>query len=133
VGGAAAAEEEPRSEDHAHQRQAEPAGTSEANLRDAKAAVAQYLSTSESGVLVISGIYGRIKDPDEARTSILKGAGESERGHHRRTRQGLHSGRIGSDHHLPGADGGADGATSTLPMCAWADDDTNAAVALATP
>lgn len=107
------------------------AGTSEANIRDAKATVAQYLSKSESGVLVISGLYGRIKDPDAARTSILKGAGDSD----------------GSTIAVPAKDftpAGAevtitcqvltteqtDGGTSTLPMCAWADDNTSVAVAL---
>jgi hypothetical protein len=107
------------------------AGTSEANIRDAKAVVAQYTSQSEAGVLVISGMYGRIKDPDEARTSILRGAGDSD----------------GSTIAVPAKDftpAGSEvtiscqvltteqtgGGTSTLPMCAWADDNTNAAVAL---
>lgn len=119
-------------EDQSAKGQDALAGTSEANIRDAKAAVGQYVSTSESGVLVISGGYGRIKDPDEARTSILRGAGESD----------------GSTIAVPAKDftpvgsevpvfcqvltaeqtGG--GETSTLPMCAWADDNTNVAVAL---
>ncbi|MGW3623794.1 hypothetical protein [Streptomyces sp. NPDC000880] len=118
-------------EDQSDKRQDGLAGTSDANIRDAKAAVAQYLSTSESGVLVISGMYGRIKDPDEARTSILEGAGESD----------------GSTIAVPAKDftpAGSEvtitcqvltteqtgGGTSTLPMCAWADDNTNAAVGL---
>ncbi|MFF4231066.1 hypothetical protein [Streptomyces sp. NPDC001820] len=107
------------------------AGTSEANMRDAKAVVAQYTSQSETGALVISGGYGRIKDPDEARTKILKGAGESD----------------GSTIAVPAKDftpAGSEvtiscqvltteqtgGGTTTLPMCAWADGNTNAAVAL---
>ncbi|MFI2348555.1 hypothetical protein ACH492_16200 [Streptomyces sp. NPDC019443] len=118
-------------DDQSDKGQAGLAGTSEANIRDAKATVGQYLSTSESGVLVISGGYGRIKDPDEARTKILKGAGDSD----------------GSTIAVPAKDftpAGSEvtitcqvltteqtgGGTSTLPMCAWADDNTSAAVAL---
>lgn len=122
------------SEDQSDKHQDMLVGTSEANIRDTKATVAQYLSASESDVLIVSGMYGRIKDPDEARSRILKGATESD----------------GSTIAVPAMDvtptgsevtitcqvlttEQADGGTSTLPMCAWADDNTNAAVALVTP
>lgn len=121
------------SDDQSAKHQEKLAGTSEANIRDAKAVVAQYLPTSESGVLAITGMYGRIKDPDEARTRILSGAGTSD----------------GSTIAVPAKDvtpAGSEvtitcqvltteqtgGGTSTLPMCAWADANTNALVAMTT-
>ncbi|MET7617111.1 hypothetical protein [Streptomyces sp. NPDC005408] len=111
--------------------QDELAGTSQANIRDAKGTTARYLSQAEGGVLVLSGMHGRIKDPDEARSSILKGAGDAK----------------GSTIAVPPKDftpAGSevtvtcqvltseqeDGGTSAFAMCAWADDNTNAAVAL---
>jgi hypothetical protein len=117
-------------DDQPAKQQDELAGTSEANVRDAKASVARYVSTSESGVLAVSGMHGRIKDTDEARTLILKGAEDAD----------------GSTIAVPAADftptgseviiscqvltaEQADSGTSTLPMCAWADENTNAAVA----
>ncbi|MFI9584551.1 hypothetical protein ACIHCQ_22550 [Streptomyces sp. NPDC052236] len=122
------------SDDQSAERQGQLAGTSEANIRDPKASVAQYVSTSEAGVLVISGMHGRIKDADEARSRILKGAGESD----------------GSTIAVPAKDftpAGSDvtitcqvltteqtdgSGNSTLPMCAWADENTTTAVALTT-
>ncbi|MFK4223989.1 hypothetical protein [Streptomyces sp. NPDC019890] len=121
------------SDDQSAKHQEELAGTSEANIRDAKASVAQYLSASESGVLIVSGMHGRIKDPDEARTKILGGAGKSD----------------GSTIVVPPKDftpAGSEvtitcqvmtteqtgGGTNTLPMCAWADSNTNVAVGLTT-
>ncbi|MGI5398233.1 hypothetical protein ACQEVG_02005 [Streptomyces sp. CA-135486] len=121
------------SDDQSAKHQEKLAGTSEANIRDAKAAVGQYLSTSASGVLIVSGMHGRIKNPDEARTKILGGAGKSD----------------GSTIVVPPKDftpAGSEvtitcqvltteqtgGGTNTLPMCAWADANTNVAVGLTT-
>lgn len=105
---------------------------SEAVIRDPKGVMGQYTSAGEggAGVLVVSGLYGRIKDPDLAREKILKGAGDS----------------AGTSVLVPPKDvtpSGADttvtcqilateqsgGGRVTYPMCAWADDNTNAAVA----
>ncbi|MFI1399387.1 hypothetical protein [Streptomyces sp. NPDC020681] len=118
-------------DDMSEDYQDELAGTSEANIRDAQGSMARYLSQAEGGVLIVSGMHGRIKDPDEARSRILKGAGDSD----------------GSTIAVPAKDftpAGSevaitcqvlttkqtDGAASTLPMCAWADGNTTAAIAL---
>ncbi|NUK26208.1 hypothetical protein [Streptomyces lunaelactis] len=105
-------------------------GMSKANVRDAKSTTARYLSEAEGGVLILSGMHGRIKDPEKARSSMLKGAGDAK----------------GSTIAVPPADftpAGSDvtvscqvvtseqaGGTNNFPMCAWADGNTNAAVAM---
>ncbi|MEU0371483.1 hypothetical protein ABZ070_14695 [Streptomyces sp. NPDC006283] len=115
------------------QKQLESSTVDESNIRDPKATVAQYTSASEGGVLVISGMHGRIKDPDTARESILRGA----------------AGADGSALAVPAKDftpAGSEvtitcqvvtmdqtgGGTAPLPICAWADDNTNASVTLVT-
>ncbi|MGW1495326.1 hypothetical protein [Streptomyces sp. NPDC002402] len=121
-------------DDQSDKHQGALAGTSEANIRDPRGSVAQYVSASESGVLVISGLHGRIKDPELARTKLLAGAGQAD----------------GSSIVVPAADftpAGSDvpvscqvvvtqqttGGKTTLPMCAWADGNTSASVAIVTP
>ncbi|MFD7323110.1 hypothetical protein ACFV9D_18765 [Streptomyces sp. NPDC059875] len=105
---------------------------SEAVIRDPKGVMGQYTTADEggAGVLVVSGLYGRIKDPDLAREKILKGAREA----------------AGTSVVVPPKDVTPSGANTTVtcqvlateqsgggrvtyPMCAWADDNTNAAVA----
>lgn len=121
-------------DDQSRKRQAELTGNvSESNIRDPRATVAQYTSASEAGVLVVSGLSGRIKNPDQARESILNGAAEAD----------------GAVLSVPARDftpAGSevtvacqvitaeqtDGTSTPLPMCAWADDNTNASVALVT-
>ncbi|MFJ8075481.1 hypothetical protein ACIQ7Q_16465 [Streptomyces sp. NPDC096176] len=115
------------------QKQLESSTVDESNIRDPKATVAQYTSTSEGGVLVLSGLYGLIKDPDTARESILRGA----------------AGADGSTLAVPAKDftpagsevtitcqvvtmDQAGGGTGHLPICAWADDNTNVSVTLVT-
>ncbi|MER6997538.1 hypothetical protein [Streptomyces sp. NPDC000410] len=106
-------------------------GTSEANIRDAKGVAAQYTSTEagEGGVLVVSGMYGRIRNPDLAREKILEGGAEAD----------------GALVAVPPKDftpAGSDvtiscqvltvdqtvGDKTSFPMCAWADDNTNVSV-----
>ncbi|MFF8610582.1 hypothetical protein ACF06X_32230 [Streptomyces sp. NPDC015346] len=105
---------------------------SEAVIRDPKGVMGQYTTAGEAGagVLVVSGLYGRIKDPDLAREKILKGAREA----------------AGTSVLVPPKDVTPSGANTTVtcqvlateqsgggrvtyPMCAWADENTNAAVA----
>ncbi|MFC9792344.1 hypothetical protein [Streptomyces sp. NPDC057695] len=106
--------------------------TPDFTVKDATAAVGQYDGEDDS-VLVLSGLYGRIKNGTSTRSSILKGAatqknttlavkprdftpagyGVTVRCQVTTTREGL--GR------------------TNLPMCAWGDDSTAAAVALVTP
>ncbi|MCX4823873.1 hypothetical protein OG883_29165 [Streptomyces sp. NBC_01142] len=122
------------SDDQSARQQDKLTGASEADIRDPKAAVAQYVSTSETGVLVISGMYGSIRNPDTARTKMLKGASEAD---------GAEVGVAPKDF-TPAGSGitvtcqvlkaeQAGGGTSTIPMCAWGDDNTGASVGLITP
>ncbi|WP_418959106.1 hypothetical protein [Streptomyces tritici] len=105
--------------------------TMDPTVRDAKAAIAQYEGKNAS-VLVVSGFHGRLKDPNGTRAMILKGAAEDPdttvavpakdfrpAGHDvtvscqvTRTKEG--------------------GITSTLPMCAWGDENTASFVAVVT-
>ncbi|WP_369395268.1 hypothetical protein AB5J72_32820 [Streptomyces sp. CG1] len=79
------------------------------------------------GTLVVSGMYGRFKNGDAARTSMMKGAAEG----------------AGATVAVPAKDFGLSGVTITcevitqeqmgtkitVPMCAWADGNTGATVA----
>ncbi|MFD0145439.1 MULTISPECIES: hypothetical protein [unclassified Streptomyces] len=106
--------------------------TPDLTVKDAEAAVGQYTG-KDGSVLVVSGMHGRIKNADVTRRSILKGASTEK----------------GSTLAVPPKDFTPAGygvtvscqvttskdalATTTLPMCAWGDDNTAAAVALVTP
>ncbi|MET9376055.1 hypothetical protein ACFYV5_14735 [Streptomyces sp. NPDC003035] len=119
-------------DDRSGQADAGLKNASEAVVRDPKGVLGQYAAAGEdgAGVLVVSGLYGRIKDPDLARERILKGAREA----------------AGTSVLVAPKDVTPSGATTTVtcqvlateqagggratyPMCAWADDNTNAAVA----
>lgn len=110
-------------------------GSYDSKIRNPKPAVGQYTSDSAKGVsaLVISGMYGQFKDPEGARKKMLGGAADAE----------------GATLAVPAKDitpAGSDvtlscqvltarqgGVESTLPMCAWADENTGASVAFVTP
>ncbi|WP_435974039.1 hypothetical protein [Streptomyces sp. Qhu_M48] len=101
-------------------------------VKDATAAVGQYSAEDES-VLVLSGLYGRIRSGESTRGSILKGAATEKgsklvvkprdftpAGYGVTIRCQVTTSRNGL-------------ATTTLPMCAWGDGNTAAAVALVAP
>ncbi|MEU8627038.1 hypothetical protein [Streptomyces sp. NPDC048669] len=106
--------------------------TYDPSIRDAKAVVTQYTS-SAGGTLVISGMWGRIKGPAFTRGKILEGAAQTE----------------GMTIAVPAREFTPDGygitvscqvvrskegaITSTIPMCAWGDDNTASFVAVVTP
>lgn len=106
--------------------------TYDPSIRDAKAVVTQY-NSSAGGTLVISGLWGRIKGPEFTRDKILEGATQTK---------GMTI-AVPAREFTP--DGYAvtiscqvvrakDGAiTSTIPMCAWGDDNTASFVAVVTP
>ncbi|MEV4685766.1 hypothetical protein [Streptomyces kurssanovii] len=115
------------------QKELESSPVDETDIRDPQATVAQYTSTSEGGVLVLSGMHGRIKNPDTARGKMLDGAATAD----------------GATLAVPAKDvtpAGSEvtitcqvvtmtqdgGGTSSLPICAWADDNTNASVTVVT-
>ncbi|MFD6534271.1 hypothetical protein [Streptomyces sp. NPDC060184] len=103
--------------------------TPDLSIRDARAVVAQY-GSEDGGVLIVSGMYGRIADPEFTRGSIMEGAAGTEG----------NTVVVPAEEFTP--DGyditiecqvqqtGAGVATSAIPMCAWGDDNTGAMVAL---
>ncbi|MEU9203956.1 hypothetical protein [Streptomyces sp. NPDC048332] len=105
--------------------------TYDPTIRDAKAVVTQYTSES-GGTLVISGMWGRIKGPEFTRDKILEGAVQNEGmtiavPAREFTPEGY--GITVSCQVVRSKEGGV---TSTLPMCAWGDDNTASFVAVVT-
>lgn len=106
--------------------------TYDPTIRDPKAVVTQYTS-KDGGTLIVSGMWGRIKKPEFSRDTILKGAAEAE---------GM-TVAVPAREFTPAGYGitvacevvrSEDGdITSTLPMCAWGDDNTASFVAVVTP
>ncbi|MFJ2026210.1 hypothetical protein ACIODW_20730 [Streptomyces sp. NPDC087897] len=103
--------------------------TPDVSVRDAEAVVAHYVST-DGGALILSGMYGRLASPDFMRGTIMEGAAGTEGGKvvvppkEFRPRgydivvecQVVQSDQLGT--------------LANVPMCAWADDNTAALVAL---
>ena len=107
-------------------------GGRDPKIRDPKAAVAQYTATSptQPGLLVVSGMYGRFKDPAESRRKMMAGAAD-----------GSTVAVPARDIRPTGSDvtvscmvltARQDGADTTLPMCAWADENTGASIGVVT-
>ncbi|MCB8903124.1 MULTISPECIES: hypothetical protein [unclassified Streptomyces] len=103
--------------------------TPDFTVKDATAAVGQYSGKDES-VLVLSGLYGQIKSPGTTRSSILKGAA-TDKGSKLvvkpRDFTPAGYGVTVSCQVTTSKDGLS---TTTLPMCAWGDENTAAAIAL---
>ncbi|MFJ2934549.1 hypothetical protein ACIO8G_17485 [Streptomyces sp. NPDC087219] len=103
--------------------------TPDFTVKDATAAVGQYSGKDES-VLVLSGLYGQIKSPGSTRSSILKGAATDKGSTLVVKPQDFTPAGYGvtvSCQVTTSKDGLA---TTTLPMCAWGDENTAAAIAL---
>ncbi|WP_447035169.1 hypothetical protein [Streptomyces sp. DSM 118878] len=109
---------------------------SRANIRDPKAVVGQYVGQGEQagGALVVSGMYGRFKNAASARDDMMRGAAEA---------QGATVAVPARDITPAGSgltvrcqvlttDQGTGGARSNVPLCAWGDDNTGAAVGVVT-
>ncbi|MEU6878023.1 hypothetical protein [Streptomyces sp. NPDC046712] len=105
--------------------------TFDPTVKDAKAAIAQYTG-KDSAVLVVSGFHGRLKDPEGTRAAILSGAAKDK-------------GTtlvVPPKEYTPAGHGVTVSCqvtqskdtfgTSTLPMCAWGDDNTASFVAVVT-
>ncbi|KOU35972.1 hypothetical protein ADK53_13610 [Streptomyces sp. WM6373] len=110
-------------------------GTYDSKVRDPKPAVGQYTAKSPqgTGALVISGMYGRFKDPASARRKMLDGAEDAEGAKVAVPARDITP--LGSDitvscQVLTVQQGGAEG---SLPICAWADENTGASVGFVTP
>ncbi|MFG2651401.1 hypothetical protein [Streptomyces sp. NPDC048436] len=109
---------------------------SRANVRDPKAVVGQYAGQGEQegSALVVSGMYGRFRNPATAREHMMDGAADA---------QGAGVAVPARDITLPDTDitvrcqvltteNGAGGVRSNVPMCAWGDDNTGASVGVVT-
>ncbi|WP_406863112.1 hypothetical protein ABZO31_22795 [Streptomyces sp. HUAS MG47] len=105
--------------------------TIDPTVRDAKAAIAQYEGKNAS-VLVVSGFHGRLSDPDGTRAAILDGAADDPNTTIAVPAKDFRP--AGSDVTISCqvARSKEGGVTSTLPMCAWGDDNTASFVAVVT-
>ncbi|MCT9092514.1 hypothetical protein N4G70_27115 [Streptomyces sp. ASQP_92] len=107
---------------------------SEANVRDPQAAAGQYSGSKGDGTsLILSGIYGRVKAPEQQRDRMLRGVGDAE-------------GAIIVVPPMDATPAGSDvriscqvvtksqGAFSvTFPTCAWGDSNTVGSVSVVGP
>ncbi|MFD5869955.1 hypothetical protein [Streptomyces sp. NPDC060322] len=104
--------------------------TYDPSIRDPKAAIGQYASDEDGGVLVVSGMYGSLASPALARTKILEGAAESDGGKvavPAREFRPDGSGLVVECQVVQYTDVGG---TASMPMCAWGDGNTAAMVAV---
>lgn len=105
------------------------------DTKDLKAAIGLYSLGGDQtkGTLVVSGMYGRFKNTDRLRTSMLEGAAKGD---------GVKVAVPAQDFHPDGADGvtitcevlskNQLGTEVTVPVCGWMDGNTGASVAEAT-
>ncbi|MFC6137943.1 hypothetical protein [Streptomyces spororaveus] len=107
-------------------------GTSDSKIRNPKPVVGQYASESpqEAGALAVSGMYGQFKDPASARKKMLRGAAEADGATLAVAARDITP--LGSDVTLSCqvVTVRRAGVDSSLPMCAWADGNTGATVAV---
>lgn len=105
------------------------------NIRDPKAVVGQFTGqgANSTDALVVSGMYGRFKNPGKARSDLMKGSADAD---------GASVAVPARDITPRGSDltlrcqvlkSSQNGVTSNVPLCAWADDNTGAAVGVVTP
>lgn len=106
-------------------------GTYDPTIRDAKAVVTQYTSEG-GGTLVISGMWGRIKGPEFTRDKILEGAVQNEGMTIAVPAREFTPAGYGITVSCQVVRSKEGGVSSTLPMCAWGDDNTASFVAVIT-
>ncbi|OEJ25032.1 hypothetical protein AS594_11585 [Streptomyces agglomeratus] len=111
------------------------AGTYDSKIRNPRPVVGQYTSgtPAELGVLVISGMYGQFKDPESARAKMMAGAEEGEGAAVAVPAKDVTPAGSGITLTCQVLTSTQSGATVTMPMCAWADENTGASVAVVTP
>ncbi|WP_405899886.1 hypothetical protein OG242_22595 [Streptomyces sp. NBC_00727] len=106
--------------------------TYDPSIRDPKAVVAQYTSKS-GGTVIVSGMWGRIKSPEFARDKILEGAADADGVTVAVPVREFTPAGYGITIACEVVRSKEDGiGSSTLPMCAWGDDNTGALVAVVT-
>ncbi|MGX1881254.1 hypothetical protein [Streptomyces sp. NPDC055287] len=111
------------------------AGTYDSKVRNPRPAVGQYTSGSptELSVLVISGMYGQFKDPESAREKMMAGAEDGQGASLAVPAKDITPAGSGITVTCQVLTSTQNGSTVTMPMCAWADENTGASVAVVTP
>ncbi|MCX5610669.1 hypothetical protein OHB39_24325 [Streptomyces sp. NBC_00047] len=110
-------------------------GAYDPKIRNPEPVVAQYTSESRKGVgaLVISGMYGQFKDPATARRKMLSGAADAKGATLAVPAREITPAGSGITVSCQVLTSAQDGTRTTVPMCAWADENTGASVGVITP
>ncbi|GHB21484.1 hypothetical protein [Streptomyces chryseus] len=110
-------------------------GTYDAKVRNPRPAVGQYTSGSPTApsVLVISGMYGQFKDPEGTREKMMAGAEDGQGATLAVPAKDITPAGSGITLTCQVLTATQAGSTVTMPMCAWADGNTGATVAVVTP
>ncbi|WP_030850322.1 hypothetical protein [Streptomyces griseus] len=103
--------------------------TPDVSIRDAEAVVAHYTS-GEGGALILSGMYGRLASPDLMRGTIMEGAADAEDGKLVVPPKEFKPQGYGIVIECQVVQSKKAGVVANVPMCAWADDNTAAMIAL---
>lgn len=106
--------------------------TPDPSIRDGKAVVAQY-GSEENAMLVLSGMYGRLADPELMRSKMLEGAAQAEGAKVVVPPKEFTPGEDGVTVECQVVQSKEIGLTTNAPMCAWADGNTAATVAVLRP
>lgn len=108
-------------------------GAYDPKIRNPEPAAGQYAADSGMGALVISGMYGQFKDPDSARRKMAEGAAEADGAGVSVPARDITPAGSGITLTCQVLTSKQQGTEVALPMCAWADDNTAATVAVVTP
>ncbi|MDP9952140.1 MULTISPECIES: hypothetical protein [Streptomyces] len=103
--------------------------TPDVSIRDAEAVVAHYTS-EEGGALILSGMYGRLASPDLMRGTIMEGAADAEDGKLVVPPKEFKPQGYDIVIECQVVQSKKAGVVANVPMCAWADDNTAAMIAL---
>ncbi|MFH9609983.1 hypothetical protein [Streptomyces sp. NPDC017448] len=103
--------------------------TPDVSVRDAEAVVAHYTS-AEGGALILSGMYGRLASPSMMRGTIMEGAADTGGGKVVVPPKEFTPRGYGIVIECQVVQSDQLGTRANVPMCAWADENTAALVAL---
>ncbi|MFI1185092.1 hypothetical protein [Streptomyces californicus] len=103
--------------------------TPDVSIRDAEAVVAHYTS-DEGGALILSGMYGRLASPGLMRGTIMEGAADAEDGKLVVPPKEFKPRGYDIVIECQVVQSKEAGVVANIPMCAWADDNTAAMIAL---
>lgn len=106
--------------------------TPDVSVRDGKAVVAQY-GSEENGVLVLSGMYGRLSSASFIRGKIMEGAAEADGAKLVVPAKEFKPAGYGITVECQVVQSTEMGMTANTPMCAWGDGNTAAMIAVIRP